>query len=460
MMRYIILLSGVLSSILTILVFANAKTKIQKHFGYLTLMITIWVFTNWVYFGIPRYPYVHFSYAFGCYLIMGIALWVTSYIRVQLSRSIRLLLIFSTILLSIISLIPNLLLGNEMMIGPFGYTAIEGPAFMYYALWAIAVLGSVLFLFVKTLRSSVGIKRVQLTYVALGFVVPISIVLVIDFILPLFGVLWLAGLDSPTAILFVSFIAYAILRYRFFDIRAVIRKSLVQFSTFVLLFAIYAYALLLVQRFTSSTFTLSSNTSLLVTIFIIGLTIEPLRKGIYKFIDGIVANREKDRQDALKRMQLMAASTMQFQTLVERMQQELGKTFSISVDFLLAERRVQALTQFPSGQLKVQLEDSVGLRLASGKVLICDELPYRIENGEAMLAPLHTWLQSNTISAVLPIGNREDFVGAFMFHDGQGSLPFTTDRVEFLKRFRNQVQFAFASAYAYKLAVERIGMKQ
>ena len=297
-----------------------------------------------------------------------------------------------------------------------------------------------------------------MTYVVLAFVVPITFIIVVDFVLPIFGVLWSAGLDSPISLVFASFIAFAIFRHRFFDIRVVIRKSLVQFVTFVLLFAIYAYALLLVQRSTSSNFTLSSNTSLLVTIFIIGLTIEPLRKGIYKFIDGIVANREKDRQEALKRMQLMAASTMLFQTLLERTQQELGKTFGVRVDFLLAERRVQALTQFPAGQMKVQLEDVVGQRIAGGRVLIADELPYRIENGETSLKVVHEWMLSNDVSAIVPIGAGEDMVGAFLFR-GMGKVVYTADMVRFMKDFQEQSTFAFASAYAYKLAIERITIK-
>ena len=137
---------------------------------------------------------------------------------------------------------------------------------------------------------------------------------------------------------------------------------------------------------------------------------------------------------------------------MERLTSELRTVFGVDVHFLLRDEQHGKL----AGATELSLKDPIAGQIVDGKVIITDELPYRIENGEAMLAPLHMWLQSNKVSAVLPIGNREDFVGAFIFHDGQGSVPFTTDRVEFLKRFRNQVQFAFASAYAYKLAVERI----
>jgi len=458
-MYLVIFIAGLLNLLLGIVTVVRARTRIQKQFGYLVLFIAFWVFVNFTYFRLPLYPYVHLSYFVGVFLITAIFLWVAAFVKQQIPTTVRWAIICSAVVIAAMSMVPGWVVGKQIIIGPVQYIVALGSVFYIYAAFGSIVFIAAATILIRAFIRTRGLDRLRMTYVVLGFVVPIALIIVVDFLLPVLGVLWSAGLDSPTSLIFAGFISYAILRHRFFDIRVVIRKSLVQFVTFVLLFAIYAYALLLVQRSTSSTFTLSSNTSLLVTIFIIGLTIEPLRKGIYKFIDGIVANREKDRQEALKRMQLMAASTMQFQTLVERTQNELGKTFSVSVDFLLAERRVQALTQFPLEQLKVQLEDVVGQRITSGKILIGDELPYRIENGETSLKVVHDWMQSNDVSAVVPIGAGEDMVGAFLFR-GMGKVVYTADMVRFMKDFQEQSTFAFASAYAYKLAVERIGVRQ
>ena len=395
------------------------------------------------------------SYSVGICVGLGIFFWVTSFIKVPLKSWVKWSLIIATLILAALALVTKWIIGKPANFDGSLYNYSTGPLFYVFAVFITSVLFVAVVLLLRAYKKTRGLEHLRMTYVVLGFIVPLIFIIVLDFVLPISGVLWTAGLDSLVSLIFVGFISYAILRHRFFDIRVVIRKSLIQFATFVLLFAIYAYALLLVQRSTSSTFTLSNNTSLFVTIFIIGLTIEPLRKGIYKFIDGIVANREKDRQETLKRMQLMAASTMQFQTLLERTQQELGKTFGVRVDFLLAERRVQALTQFPAGAMKVQLEDVVGQRIASGKILIGDELPYRIENGETSLKVVYDWMQANDVSAIVPIGAGEDMVGAFLFR-GMGKVVYTADMVRFMKDFQEQSTFAFASAYAYKLAIERI----
>ncbi|MEK7640015.1 MAG: histidine kinase N-terminal 7TM domain-containing protein [Patescibacteria group bacterium] len=457
-MDKVIFIAGILNLLLGIATVLRARTRVQRQFGYLVLLIAVWVFVNFTYFQLPRYPYVHLSYAVGIFLVLAIFFWVAAFVKQRIRTAVRWVFILVAIAVSGLSMVPGWVIGNQIDIGPVQYIVTLGPVFNLFAAVASILLIAAAIVLLRAFFRAQGLERLRMTYVVLAFVVPITFIIVVDFVLPIFGVLWSAGLDSPISLVFASFIAFAIFRHRFFDIRVVIRKSLVQFVTFVLLFAIYAYALLLVQRSTSSNFTLSSNTSLLVTIFIIGLTIEPLRKGIYKFIDGIVANREKDRQEALKRMQLMAASTMLFQTLLERTQQELGKTFGVRVDFLLAERRVQALTQFPAGQMKVQLEDVVGQRIAGGRVLIADELPYRIENGETSLKVVHEWMLSNDVSAIVPIGAGEDMVGAFLFR-GMGKVVYTADMVRFMKDFQEQSTFAFASAYAYKLAIERITIK-
>ena len=458
-MAYTIFIAVLLNLMLGITVLTRAKTRAQRQFGYLIFSFVVWVFVNFIYFFYKWFPAVPMSYSVGICVGLGIFFWVTSFIKVPLRSWVKWPLIIASLTLAVLAFVTKWIIGKPTNFDGSLYNYSTGPLFYVFAVFITTVLFVAVVLLLRAYKKSRGLDRLRMTYVVLGFIVPLIFIIVFDFVLPIFGVLWTAGFDSLVSLIFAGFISYAILRHRFFDIRIVIRKGLIQFFTFVVLFAIYAYALLLVQRSTSSTFTLSSNTSLLVTIFIIGLTIEPLRKGIYKFIDGIVANREKDRQEALKRMQLMTASTMQFQALVGRTQQELGKTFGVPVDFLLAERRVRALTQFPTGQMKVLLEDVVGQRIAGGRVLIADELPYRIENGETSLKVVHEWMLANDVSAIVPIGAGEDMVGAFLFR-GMGKVVYTADMVRFMKDFQEQSTFAFASAYAYKLAVERIGVRQ
>jgi hypothetical protein len=299
-------------------------------------------------------------------------------------------------------------------------------------------------------------NQIKLKYVLSGFIIASAIGIFFDLLLPLTQKETTIGLFGSYGTIFITVsVAYAILRYRLMDISIVIRKSAVQLLTFIILFAIYAYALLLVQRGSSSAVSLNSNTSLLITIFIIAITIEPLRKFIYKWIDGMFANKERQRQESLQRLQLVSASTTQFQSLLTRTEDELSKVIGQKPAFLMVDRQRQELVAVDGKMGLGQLDTAVMQRVLGGKIFIADELPYRIENGETSLQTVAEWLGKHGFAAVVPLGSGEECIGIFAFPQ-RGGVIFTSDIVRFLRSFQDQLQFAFANALAYKQAIERI----
>jgi len=459
-MKYVILLAAILNFILAISVYKKSVNKVQKHFSYLLFAVAIWVFVNFIYFNFPKYPFVHLSYSFGAIVIGAIFFWTSGFTKTRISKTIRNFIVVVLAMLFIGTLIPNVFLGQNLTFNNFGYSVSSGPLFQVYSITAAILLLVSVALLLKNLIVSKGLERLRALYVVISFVMPILIVVIIDFIIPFFGIFALASVDSVTSFIFAFGVAYAITRHQFFDIKIVIQKSFVQLMAFVILFAIYAYVLILIQNISSKSVALSNNTGLLITIFIIALTIEPLRKWIYKIIDGIFENKEKQRQEALQRVQLVTKSTLQFQTLLSKTQVELETVFGSGIEFYLAERKTGNFTQYPTGDKKLAMENPVGMKILPGNILIADELPYRIENGESNFIQTLDWLKQNHYSAIVPIGTGDEMVGIFCLPIGSShQKPITADMVKFLKEFQSQVFFPFASAYAFKLAIERITLK-
>ncbi|MFA6587637.1 MAG: histidine kinase N-terminal 7TM domain-containing protein [Patescibacteria group bacterium] len=340
---------------------------------------------------------------------------------------------------------------------------VNGNLHLFYTLSIGLYLIIYCYIYFKKFKQANPIEKSKLKYIVIGLIITALFSIYFDLLYPYIHKIeaWSGGVyGSPTTIIFTLSVAYAILRYRLLDIRIVIQKSFVQLMTFVILFAIYAYALILIQNVSSKSVALNNNTGLLITIFVIALTIEPLRKWIYKLIDGIFENKEKQRQEALQRVQLVTNSTLQFQTLLTKTQVELESVFGSGIDFYLAERKTGNFIQYPKGDKKLAMENSVGMKILPGNILIADELPYRIENGETALIHTSDWLKQNHYSAVVPIGSEEEMVGIFCLPISTGhQKPITADMVRFLKEFQTSVFFPFASAYAYKLAIERIALK-
>ncbi|RJO59804.1 hypothetical protein C4546_00340 [Candidatus Parcubacteria bacterium] len=456
-MKYVILLAAILNFILAMSVRRRSVNRIQRNFSNFIFLIAVWVLVNFIYFNLPKYPFVHLSYSIGAIVIAAIFFWTIKFTKTKITRFVRNSVLLITVLLIVGTLIPSAFLGTHLTFTKLGFEITAGPLFNIYSILASCILLVSIALLAKAFLKAKGLERLRMSYVALGFIVPIIIVVIFDFILPIFGIFVFASLDSITSFIFAFGVAYAITRYQFFDIKIVFQKSFVQLMTFVILFAIYAYVLILVQNLSSKSVALNNNTGLLITIFIIALTIEPLRKWIYKVIDGIFENKEKQRQLSLKKIELITKSTLQFQTLLTKTKKELEEIFGPEIDFYLAERKTGNFIQYPKGGKKLMIESPTGIKILSGNVLITDELLFRIENGESAFVHALDWLKQNNYSAVIPIGSGDEMVGIFCLSQNLKQQKFiTADTVGFLKEFQEQIFFPFASAYAYKLAIERI----
>ncbi len=293
-------------------------------------------------------------------------------------------------------------------------------------------------------------------YVLVGFVVATSIGVFFDLILqPIFKISAIGSLGSIGTVFISMAVAYAILRYRFFDIQVAIKKGLVQFFTFGILFSIYTYLILLLQKGVKDSFNFSEGNAVLVTVLLIVITIEPLRKLIYNFVDKLFVSREHSGEDALQRVELVSRSTMQFKALVEKVLHELSKVFGRKVDFLLWDKSSGKIVSYLTGNITFSQTEPLAGALRDGRVLVTEELPYRIEDGETSLATVLESLRSKAIALVMPLGVGEECIGALVFPKDIRKPVFTSDKIALIKKFGHQATLAFTNGLAYKTAIER-----
>ncbi len=448
------------------LVAVTVLAKGVRKVAHWLFFILILIFNGWI---IGNY-FTHFAnnasqslfannttYFFGVFIVPIFILFVYYFPRKSNFSWYRyILLILPAIFAAVLAFFNKYITSVQLVPGKLNVLENNQTWLIFYALIVAGYVVVYLFILGKKIRREPSMNQVKLKYVLSGFVIASAIGIFFDLLVPITQKETTIGLFGSYGTIFITVsVAYAILRYRLMDISIVIRKSAVQLLTFILLFAIYAYALLLVQRGSSSAVSLNSNTSLLITIFIIAITIEPLRKFIYKWIDGMFENKERQRQEALKRLQMVSASTTQFQSLLTRTEDELSKAIGQKPDFLMVDRQRQELVAEDGKTSLGQLDGAVLQKILTGKILIADELSYRIENGETSLQPVQAWFGKHQFAAIVPLGSGEECIGLFAFPQ-RGSAVFTTDVVRFLRSFQDQLQFAFANALAYKQAIERI----
>ncbi|MFC1687443.1 histidine kinase N-terminal 7TM domain-containing protein [Patescibacteria group bacterium] len=346
----------------------------------------------------------------------------------------------------------------------FGYNEGEliysfTPYFIYFTIIFIYFIPLALFVFIKKFRSSEGIIKIQLQYIILGYLISIAAGLLLSafFAINTRGTFYF-GIAYIITLAFAFGSTYAMIRYRFLDIRLALQKGVVQLLTFGILFGIYTYVILLFQQSVRSNVDISSKTTLLIAVLIIVITIEPLRRLIYRKVDKLFSSKENENLRVLERVRLASNSTSQFGEMVERVITEIKAVFGRDVSLFFENERKQGFIQL-SGNQKIDSSDPIYLYLKLGRVLVAEELPYRIEEGDDSLQPILENMKSNKLSLIMPIGSGDDLLGAFVFTNREKAKTFSSDEIQLIKKFSDQITIPFANALAYKHAVERITSK-
>ncbi len=464
MIQFFILISGLINTIFAIIILNKAKNKIQKFFSYLVFLIAFWAFWNVVYYEFPKYPFVNITYSIGAILVTCIFLWIASYSNYKLKKIQKFLLLLGTIVMFVVSLIPDKFITGEINSVSFGFNVETGPLFLIFSIPAVTIFLLVILMLIRERNKSDGLRKLQLNYVLLGFIIPIVIITIIDFILPVFfGMYDIASLDVTTSFIFVGFISYAILKYRFMDIGVVIKKSLLHFTSIVILFFIYFYLLFGFKDVLVENSGWSEQTALVLVILVIVLTIEPLRKSILKIIDKLFYSENKEIIKQTKNLELALNSTTQFDKLIDTIENSLQTYLTTTkVNFIWLNKQTGKFESYKDDEnIVLESTGSVFQYLKSNpKVLVAEEIPYMLEemtNGEKeLLEKVEKKLKSLKVAMVLPIGETGELVGAFLFDKKQKNEAFTTENIEYLTELQPQMTGAIANAVFYKQAVDRI----
>lgn len=458
-MATIVLISAILNAFLGFLVYRKSKTKVQKGFAYVALVIGFWLFVNFIYFKFYKYPFVNLSYTVGAIVIYIIFCWAAAYAKVKLKKSTYILFASASLISAIISIIRNLMLDSDHMEKiAYGFSTPKTGWFLVFSLISVIIFGCSIWFLVKKHTRSSGLEKIKDSYILFGFGVPIVTVVIVDFILPFITKTWIDSLDTLASLIFVSIIGFSLTKNQFLDIRIVIRKSAIQLLTFIIVFGIYAYVLLLIQRLTADSVEgVKSETSLLLAIVIIALTIEPLRRTVFKAIDSRFESKEKMHEESLKRLEILSASQLQFDSLCEKTKTELSAFCKGGIDFLLLNQAKSEFRKYPEVNDIFLLQGNVAQMAIAGNTLIQDELKFKVDEGEDEFRQTLQWMQNEKVAAIIPLGKNKECVGAFILYSTNKTI-FTKDKVDFINSFAARAYYSFASALAYKYAVERIMM--
>lgn len=460
------LLSGALNILLGIYIYKKAfKNSANRIFVILTFATAVWSLINAYYLRYTWYPNINFSYAIGIFVPLLILIWISEFTQRKFPRYVLYMFSIGTVIISALTLIPNLVIQNKVQQLNIGFQIFPGPLFTLFAAYLVFLFALACWVLFVQWRTTTGIRRIQYNYIFFAIVIPTTIIVIIDFILPIFKIFNYATFDSILSLFFVSIIGYSITRYRFLDIKVVIKKGLVHFISIAIVLFLYVYLLIFGQRILVQQYFWSEQTTTIWLVLIIVLTLEPMRRLVLKSVD-LVFYPEKEGETDQQNIALVLSTAQKLETLVTHLRKELGMIAGVSdVWFLLNDRKLGSLVGYPdgAGNDKIKSSDELARHLTDDTgVIVFDELPYRQEEVDPIeadrLRQVSKQMKNIRASLAMPVGEKGDLIGAFFFGQKAGKEAYTSDVIKKLQDLQRPVTAALANALFYKQAVERIAV--
>jgi len=443
-------------------------SKAHRRFFFLLILSFLWildVYLEWTMTTLEFYELiVHINY----FLAPLVAGMIVSFALHFPRRDLKIKIFEEIIILLPLFVISTLALVTEWFVSVSGIKEVEvmkGGYLIYITIlitYFIFIAGIIL---VRKYRSSIGIPKQQLRFIIFGYSIAMILLLIQSVHTNILGVLPvnIDLLFTNTSILFSAIVAYAMLRYRFMDIRVVIRKGAIYLISFIFALAIYTYLVLILKNTIEQSWDISPGWTTFILVGLVALGVPLLKNLVERSINTLFKGR-KSIDLAVNELRKKVAEKTDLEVIVDLISDEIKKFLEVNeVKMFIINHRDKNLVHKEEG-IEEKIDFNNDLLKYFDKysdVLIRDEIPHIIEDrvGEFerdILQKAEKEMKKRKASLAMPLKTEEEVFGFVLLGNRSKGQAYTVQDVKFLERLREQVQFVLANAVLYKEAVERI----
>lgn len=282
--------------------FKGRTSRLNQFFSLFTLFLLGWLITLFMLYGTSDLPYLTFI-GRANFASIGVAVVLAVFFTRELTklrkrRPLALFLAIEGAVLFGVTLFTPLIDTHEQVVNGELVTHFGPLYWLYFAHIVIYLFGTV-YLMIRGLRRSNEVIKAQIEMIVIGFTVTALVSVFTNIVLP-FG---FHNFDfqeiGPLSVivLLVSF-AYAITVHHLFDVRLIIKRTVVYTALLAFVFAAYtAFVLFLTRILNVSQQSFIAN---LIIALLIGLSFEPLRNWLSERTDRWLFKKEYEQQSVLK----------------------------------------------------------------------------------------------------------------------------------------------------------------
>ncbi len=326
-----------------------------------------------------------------------------------------------------------------------------------------AIIFSIILAFKKFTKES-GVTKLQLRYILYGLIFMYAGVIYFSFIqVVIFQNSNYVYLGSLFTLPFIFFTAYTMVRYRFMDIRVVIRKGLIYGISLIAALAVYTYIALTLKSSIEESWNVNPTWTAAILIALVALGFPPLKKLVEKSINTLFKGR-KSIDLAVKEVREKVVHETDFEKLVRMVSGEVKKFLEVGEVRLYLINHQEKKYIYENNGIKESIEignDLVRYFDKYSDALVRDEVPHLMEEKEGKfekerLQKAEKELKKSKVSLAMPLRTEEEVFGLLLLGEREQGQAYTIQDVKYLESLREQVGFTLANALLYKEAMARI----
>ncbi len=216
-----------------------------------------------------------------------------------------------------------------------------GPMHPIFGVYVFVTIFGGLFFLMKWYRNSVGSERLQIKYCFLGMFISSCFGMITNLILPFWGTSKLSNLGPSSTIIMVSFITYAILKYRLMDINIVLKKGTTYFLLSLLLFVPSIIIIILSQEFFFKEINYLFSAIILSLLVFVAFFFHRIKPGTEKAVEYFLFKNKYDYHETLGRFSKDMVSILEIKSLSKRIIETIAQTMGVEKAslFLLNEEK-------------------------------------------------------------------------------------------------------------------------
>ena len=322
----VVIIGGVILTDLLLAIFVyknNPHSATNKLFTLLSVVISLWLVFNYISvqpsFISSSLLWIRLSFFFATLLSLLFFLLAHTLPddRIKLKKRTLFALLFVTAVTMLI------------MISPFAFSSVQiingspqpvtGLGMLPFSVLSTIYSLTAVFTLLTKRKNSRGIEREQIRWILLGILIMLGLIIsTILFPLLLFKTnIFVSLLPLYTAI-FIGMTAYAIIKHKFFDIRALVARSVAYTILVIIIGALYAGALIFIGEYVFGyDFPLSSVVITIIASLLIAYSYQPLLRYVERITDRIFYKNRYDSRFLLAKLSRIMASTLELEELVE-----------------------------------------------------------------------------------------------------------------------------------------------